>query len=174
MHNNNEYDLIVVGSGAGAMTAAITAADQGLSVLMVEKAAQYGGTSALSGGGIWIPNNHYFKAIGGKDSEELAWTYLKAAVGDRVDERRLRTYLHKSPEMIAWLEANAIPYRVILTNCDKLSRQQISQQVQIMTRLLDLEEDVNLIAFSALNRTGLSELRDLVASVVGETAQTVD
>ncbi|OWL89232.1 FAD-binding protein [Halopseudomonas aestusnigri] len=106
MHNNNEYDLIVVGSGAGAMTAAITAADQGLSVLMVEKAAQYGGTSALSGGGIWIPNNHYFKAIGGKDSEELAWTYLKAAVGDRVDERRLRTYLHKSPEMIAWLEDN--------------------------------------------------------------------
>ena len=73
---------------------------------MVEKAAQYGGTSALSGGGIWIPNNHYFKAIGGKDSEELAWTSLKAAVGDRVDERRLRTYLHKSPEMIAWLEDN--------------------------------------------------------------------
>lgn len=108
MHNNNEfsaaYDLIVVGSGAGAMTAAVAAADQGLSVLMVEKAAQYGGTSALSGGGIWIPNNHYFKAIGGNDSEELSWAYLKAAVGDRVDDRRLRTYLHKAPEMIAWLE----------------------------------------------------------------------
>lgn len=108
MHNNNDfsaaYDLIVVGSGAGAMTAAVAAADQGLSVLMVEKTAQYGGTSALSGGGIWIPNNHYFKAIGGNDSEELSWTYLKAAVGDRVDDQRLRTYLHKAPEMIAWLE----------------------------------------------------------------------
>ncbi len=111
MHNNNDfnavYDLIVVGSGAGAMTAAVVAADQGLSVLVVEKAAQYGGTSALSGGGIWIPNNHYFKAIGGKDSEELAWTYLKAAVGDRVDESRLRTYLDKAPEMISWLEQHS-------------------------------------------------------------------
>ncbi|QIB51549.1 FAD-dependent oxidoreductase [Pseudomonas sp. OIL-1] len=108
MKNNNElageYDVVVVGSGAGAMTAAVTAADQGLKVLVVEKDAQYGGTSALSGGGIWIPNNHHFKAIGGNDSEELAWTYLKAAVGDRVDEKRLRTYLTKAPEMIAWLE----------------------------------------------------------------------
>ena len=111
MHNNNDfnavYDLIVVGSGAGAMTAAVVAADQGLSVLVVEKSAQYGGTSALSGGGIWIPNNHYFKAIGGNDSEELAWTYLKAAVGDRVDEQRLRTYLDKAPEMIRWLEKHS-------------------------------------------------------------------
>ncbi|MCL5041293.1 MAG: FAD-binding protein [Gammaproteobacteria bacterium] len=110
MHNNNEavadVDVVVVGSGAGAMTAAVTAADQGLQVLMIEKASQYGGTSALSGGGIWIPNNHYFKAIGGKDSEEQAWTYLKAAIGDRVDESRLRTYLKKAPEMIAWLQTN--------------------------------------------------------------------
>ncbi len=108
MHNNNdfsaEFDVVIVGSGAGAMTAAVTAADKGLSVLVVEKTAQYGGTSALSGGGIWIPNNHHFKAIGGNDSEELAWTYLKAAVGERVDEKRLRTYLKKAPEMIAWLE----------------------------------------------------------------------
>jgi len=67
-----------------------------------------------------------------------------------------------------------VPYRVILTKCDKLSRQQISQHIQVMTKLLDLEEDVNLIAFSALNRTGLGELRDLVAAVVGETAARVD
>jgi len=77
-------------------------------------------------------------------------------------------------QMIAWLEANDVPYRVILTKCDKLSRQQISQQVQAMTKWLDLEEDVNLIAFSSLNRTGLGELRELVASVVGETAASVD
>lgn len=108
MHNNNDfsavYDLVVVGSGAGAMTAAVTAADQGLSVLVVEKTDRYGGTSALSGGGIWIPNNHHFRKLGGNDSEELAWTYVKAAVGDRVDETRLRTYLKKAPEMVAWLE----------------------------------------------------------------------
>ena len=108
MQNNKEYagtyDVVVVGSGAGAMTAAITAADQRLTVLMIEKAAQYGGTSALSGGGIWIPDNHYFKAIGGKDSYEQAMTYLKASVGDRVDQSRLHAYLTHAPAMIRYLE----------------------------------------------------------------------
>ncbi|HHT04554.1 MAG TPA: FAD-binding protein, partial [Bacteroidales bacterium] len=62
---NTDYDLVVVGSGAGALTSAVTAAAQGLRVLVVEKTDKYGGTSALSGGGIWIPCNHYFKAKGG-------------------------------------------------------------------------------------------------------------
>ena len=66
------YDVIIVGSGAGAMTAAVFAADEGLSVLMIEKTAQYGGTSAISGGGIWIPNNHHFQAKGGNDSFDRA------------------------------------------------------------------------------------------------------
>lgn len=120
MQNNKEYagtyDVVVVGSGAGAMTAAVIAADQGLSVLMVEKAAQYGGTSALSGGGIWIPDNHYFKAIGGKDSYEQAMTYLKASVGDRVDESRLHAYLTHAPAMIRYLEERT---RVHYTVADK-------------------------------------------------------
>lgn len=120
MHNNKDYagtyDVVVVGSGAGAMTAAITAADQGLSVLVVEKAAQYGGTSALSGGGIWIPDNHYFKKIGGKDSYEQAMTYLKAAIGDRVDETRLHAYLTHAPAMIQYLEEQT---RVHYTVADK-------------------------------------------------------
>lgn len=98
------YDVIIVGSGAGAMTAAVFAADEGLSVLMIEKTAQYGGTSAISGGGIWIPNNHHFQAKGGNDSFDRAWTYLKAAVGDRVDDARLRTYLEQAPRMVRELE----------------------------------------------------------------------
>lgn len=120
MQNNKEYagtyDVVVVGSGAGAMTAAVIAADQGLSVLVVEKAAQYGGTSALSGGGIWIPDNHYFKAIGGKDSYEQALTYLRASVGDRVDESRLHAYLTHAPAMIRYLEERT---RVHYTVADK-------------------------------------------------------
>lgn len=104
---NEEYDLVVVGSGAGAMTAAITAAAKKLRVLVVEKTAEYGGTSALSGGGIWIPCNHHFKAIGGSDSPETAWTYLKNAIGDDIDEERVRTYIEKAPEMIQWLEQNS-------------------------------------------------------------------
>ena len=101
------FDVIVVGSGAGAMTAAITAADQGLSVLVVEKSDKFGGTSAISGGGIWIPNNHYFKRMGGRDSHDQALTYLRAATGGRVDESRLLAYLEHAPKMIQYLETKS-------------------------------------------------------------------
>ncbi|MGH8387996.1 MAG: FAD-dependent oxidoreductase [Pseudomonas sp.] len=97
------YDVIVVGSGAGAMTSAVFLADQGLSVLVVEKSNQYGGTSAISGGGIWIPNNHYFARMSSNDSYATALTYLKAAAGEHVDEVRLRAYLDNAPKMIEQL-----------------------------------------------------------------------
>ncbi|MCY1388959.1 3-oxosteroid 1-dehydrogenase [compost metagenome] len=104
VQSQNSYDVIVVGSGAGAMTSALFAAEQGLSVLIVEKSDKYGGTSAISGGGIWIPNNHYFADKGGKDSFELALQYLKAATGEHGDETRLRAYLKHAPKMIHALE----------------------------------------------------------------------
>ncbi len=102
----DSYDVVVVGSGAGAMSAAIFAADQGMKVLIVEKSDKYGGTSALSGGGIWIPNNHYFKAKGGDDSYDRALTYLKASTGEEIDEKRLRAYLDNAPGMMQYLEEN--------------------------------------------------------------------
>lgn len=98
------YDVIVVGSGAGAMTAAIIAADHGLSALVVEKSDKFGGTSAISGGGIWIPNNHYFAAKGGKDSYDKALQYIMTAGGGRADETKVRAYLDHAPEMIKYLE----------------------------------------------------------------------
>lgn len=104
-HTQASYDVIVVGSGAGAMVAALFAADQGLSVLMVEKSEQFGGTSALSGGGVWVPNNHHFAALGGTDSPEQALTYMKAAIGEHVDEARLRAYVEQAPAMARELEA---------------------------------------------------------------------
>jgi len=73
-------DLLVVGSGAGAMTAAITAAERGGKVLVIEKSDRYGGNSAMSGGGLWVPNNHLMEGVGIKDSPEDAWTYLKGPV----------------------------------------------------------------------------------------------
>ena len=103
----SHYDVIVVGSGAGAMTSALFAAEQNLSVLVVEKSDKFGGTSAISGGGIWIPNNHYFSAKGGRDSFELALQYLKAATGEHGDEKRLRAYLKHAPQMIEALEHNS-------------------------------------------------------------------
>lgn len=102
----NNYDVVVVGSGAGALSAAIFAVDQGMKVLIVEKSDKYGGTSALSGGGIWIPNNHYFKAKGGDDSYDRALTYLRASTEGGVDEKRLRAYLDNAPKMMQYLEEN--------------------------------------------------------------------
>ena len=100
VQSQTQYDVIVVGSGAGAMTSAVFLADQGFSVLVVEKSNQYGGTSAISGGGIWIPNNHYFARMSGNDSYATALTYLQAAAGEHVAETRLRAYLDNAPKMI--------------------------------------------------------------------------
>ncbi|ABZ76656.1 fumarate reductase/succinate dehydrogenase flavoprotein domain protein [Shewanella halifaxensis HAW-EB4] len=105
--NQSNYDVVIVGSGAGAMASSIVAADHGLSVLVVEKSAHYGGTSALSGGGIWIPNNDHFKAKGGEDSYQLAFDYLKASTENTVSEPRLHAYLTQAPEMIRYLENNS-------------------------------------------------------------------
>ncbi|MBF8701361.1 FAD-binding protein [Pseudomonas putida] len=98
--SQTQYDVIVVGSGAGAMTSAVFLADQGFSVLVLEKSDKFGGTSAISGGGIWIPNNHYFARLGGNDSMEQARRYLDAAAGDQVDPARLQAYLDNAPKMI--------------------------------------------------------------------------
>lgn len=63
VHWDEEYDVVVVGSGAGGLVAAITAAYHGLKTTIIEKSATWGGTSALSGGGLWIPNNHVSKKL---------------------------------------------------------------------------------------------------------------
>lgn len=113
VQSQTRYDVIVVGSGAGAMASAVFLADQGFSVLIVEKSDKYGGTSAISGGGIWIPNNHYFVAKGGNDSFELALQYLRNAAGEHVDEPRLVAYLRNAPKMIkALTDTSHVRYAV--------------------------------------------------------------
>ena len=82
--SKQEYDIVVVGSGAAGMTAALTAAHQGLSVVIVEKAAHYGGSTARSGGGVWIPNNEALQADGVTDTPEAARSYLHSIIGDVV------------------------------------------------------------------------------------------
>lgn len=100
------FDVVVVGSGAAGLTAAITAAAQGLRAVVIEKAEIWGGTSALSGGGVWIPANPLMQAAGAKDTLEAALTYLDAVVEDvgpaTSRERRL-ALLGAGPEMIAFL-----------------------------------------------------------------------
>ncbi|MEN0070782.1 MAG: FAD-binding protein, partial [Propionicimonas sp.] len=76
------FDVVVGGSGAAAFAAAITAADAGLTVLMLESTDRWGGSSAMSGGGLWLPNNPLMQRERAGDSREEALAYLEATVGD--------------------------------------------------------------------------------------------
>ncbi|MFH9488414.1 FAD-binding protein [Streptomyces halstedii] len=94
---DEEFDFVVVGSGGGGMTAALTAADSGLSALVVEKGAKYGGTTAISGGGIWIPNNPTLRAAGHDDSPASVRRYLDRLTEGRVPDARLDAYIAQGP-----------------------------------------------------------------------------
>lgn len=102
-----QYDVVVVGSGAAGMVAALTAAHQGLSTVVLEKAPHYGGSTARSGGGVWIPNNEVLRRAGVKDTADAARTYLHEIIGDVVPPEKIDTYLDRGPEMLSFVCANS-------------------------------------------------------------------
>ena len=102
----HEYDVIVVGSGAAGMVAALTAAHQGLSAVVIEKAPHFGGSTARSGGGVWIQNNEILKRDGVTDTADAARTYLHTIIGDVVAPERIDTYLDRAPEMLSFVLQN--------------------------------------------------------------------
>jgi 3-oxosteroid 1-dehydrogenase len=113
-HWDAEYDVVVIGSGAGGLTAALTAKAEGLAAIVLEKDALYGGSSAVSGGGIWVPNNDEAVAAGVQDSYDEALAYLQQVVGDATPVERLKTYLKRAPEMVRFLQRRfGIAYRCV-------------------------------------------------------------
>lgn len=97
-------DVLVVGSGAGGLSAAVTAAANGLNVIVVEKEPLLGGTTAISAGGFWIPANHISAQAGFADTVEDARTYIRHEAGNNYDSDRVDEYLRNGPEMVEFLE----------------------------------------------------------------------
>jgi succinate dehydrogenase/fumarate reductase flavoprotein subunit len=97
-------DVVVVGTGAGGMTSAVVASEAGASVLVVEKGQYIGGTTAVSGGDMWIPNNHH---IADKDTREDAIAYItRLSDGRAADPKLIERYVDTAPGALQWLEDN--------------------------------------------------------------------
>ena len=103
-----EVDVVVVGAGGAGMSAALTAGRRGLDTVLVEKSAHFGGSTARSGGGVWIPGNYALQDAGQVDAgdAEAAKTYLDAIVGDVVPKVRRDTYIDRGPEVMDFLREN--------------------------------------------------------------------
>lgn len=101
-----ECDLLVIGSGAAGLSAAVTAAWNGLRVIVVEKAPVCGGASAWSGGWMWVPLNPLSQADGVVEGPEPPRTFLRHVLGERYDEARVEAWLEAGPHMVAFFERN--------------------------------------------------------------------
>lgn len=112
------FDVIVVGSGAGALLAAIRAADEGLKPLVIEKMPLLGGTSATSGGGIWIPDNHDMGKAGLRDSVDAAFRYVKTAARGLASDDRVLAYVETARHMARYLGEIGVPYRCVPSYAD--------------------------------------------------------
>jgi succinate dehydrogenase/fumarate reductase flavoprotein subunit len=104
MESSIEYDVVVLGSGAAGLTAALAAARTGATVGLFEKAALLGGSSAISGGVPWVPLNHHQDEAGITDSRDEALTYLASLSLGRMDPAMAETFVDNGRDTILWLE----------------------------------------------------------------------
>src|SRR3712207_8067899 len=96
-------DVLVVGSGGGGMTAALAADASGLDTLIVEKSGHFGGSTALSGGGIWVPGAPSQRKAGYAPDPDEVFHYLQQITGGLVSDARLRQYVDTAPVMMDFL-----------------------------------------------------------------------
>lgn len=120
------YDVIVVGAGGAGMTAALAAAQLGLDTVLIEKSSYFGGSTARSGGGVWIPGNRALRDAGQVDADDAdnARRYLDAIVGDVVPKERRDTFLQRGPEVVDFLLAKTpVRFRWVPEYSDYLPEQ---------------------------------------------------
>lgn len=103
----DSYDVVVVGSGASGLTAALTAASRGATVAIFERGRRFGGSSALSGGQLWIPNNGLQAKDGLRDSPRDATQYLAQLARGRVPEVMIRSFVANSPRALRFITENS-------------------------------------------------------------------
>lgn len=103
--DGREFDVVVLGTGAAGLCAAVTAAIHGASVAVFEKASELGGTTAWSGGQVWMPNHPHLASIGVTDSVAEARRYMMSLSRDMIDEDLIDAFLTKGPEMVRFLDS---------------------------------------------------------------------
>lgn len=113
------YDVVVIGSGAAGMAAALFAAIDGRKVLVIERTEYVGGTSALSAATTWVPNSHHSRSVNPDDSREKVSRFLDGVVGNHSPASMREAFLDSAPEAIATLEASSdVKFRPYATHPD--------------------------------------------------------
>ena len=100
---DKEVDILVVGSGAGGLLSALVASEHHADVLVIEKEREWGGTSATSGGGIWIPASDQAREAGFEDSVDDAFKYVRALSKDNVPDANIRAFVTQAAPMLRWM-----------------------------------------------------------------------
>ncbi|TMR95216.1 FAD-dependent oxidoreductase [Nonomuraea basaltis] len=111
---DNLVDVLIAGSGAAGLSAAIAAADRGLDVMVVESTPQWGGTTSVSGGGLWMPANPLMLRAGVQDSAEEALRYMDDVIGDAgpaSSPERRTAFLQTVPEVVTFLGRRGVRWR---------------------------------------------------------------
>jgi succinate dehydrogenase/fumarate reductase flavoprotein subunit len=122
LHDHDTVDLVVIGSGGAGFSAALNAAIDGARVLLVERMAHVGGTSAWSAATTWVPGTQRGLAVNPDDTPERVATFLNHAVGDRSDPKLRQAFIDNGPQAIAKLEAHsALQFQVRMLHPDYLS-----------------------------------------------------
>ena len=107
-------DIIVIGSGSAGLSAALAARAGGAEVCILERSHMFGGTSAMSGGVAWIPNNHCMAEVGSSDTREAALTYLDSLSLGKTERVQLETFVDEGPSVIRFLEkATSLRFRAL-------------------------------------------------------------